>query len=782
MKPISIAFQCFGPYIERQFIDFTGVGENGLFLICGDTGAGKTTILDAISCALYGMATDNKRGRMVSLRGEFAPEDQKTEVEFFFDHNGYTYRFYRSLLPKKKAVPKNLKGEENFAQVEQKKDGGLTDNYHVVFECERKVDGKWIPIWEGSKKGQSANAAKEVLGLSYKQFCQIVILPQGKFETFIMSPSGQKEEILKSLFHTQRWEDAVNKLETAAEEEEQALIQDRAFVRGSLLQNGCETVEELSDFLDATEKREDILLEEMLSAKKLYEAKEQEVRQAQDLAREFADLQSKKQELDEILTRQDAIQEEKRRLKRAETTEALRGAFERYQKAKIEYEEIQGQYAEYVQRCTENEEKLKDIEEKIRNHRNQKIWEKYRGKNIPPLKNEGELRIKLERFSTLCDELIDSNIVSVEDKMHRKSRSTSSNYYRWKEEKEEIYNIIESISDELKEYLTEEIILTREKENIKFEEMECRTAFKEKVWEKKVIDEDWPPEQKRWETALKEKGFTSGEDYISACMESEKKTEIIRACAEYDERLRKAETAYQKGNQKLEGKELPDLEGLQNSQKSLLKQYLDCNTAYEKQRDILSKKDQLLELKTQEEKNQERKLALEQKKAFVKMLKGSNGYGIQRYILGVMLSSVIQEANQILQTVFEGRYTIRRTDEGLGKKGLELAVHSYGEETGRLVKTLSGGEKFIVSLCLAIGLSGVVQAQGGGRVEALFVDEGFGTLDRDRVVDALNILHMTRKNTDMIGIISHVDYLSETIHEKIRVQKSFKGSTIQVEI
>ena len=67
-------------------------------------------------------------------------------------------------------------------------------------------------------------------------------------------------------------------------------------------------------------------------------------------------------------------------------------------------------------------------------------------------------------------------------------------------------------------------------------------------------------------------------------------------------------------------------------------------------------------------------------------------------------------------------------------------------------------------------------------MEALFVDEGFGTLDRDRVVDALNILQMTRKNTDMIGIISHVDYLSETIHEKIRVQKSFKGSTIQVEI
>jgi exonuclease SbcC len=164
------------------------------------------------------------------------------------------------------------------------------------------------------------------------------------------------------------------------------------------------------------------------------------------------------------------------------------------------------------------------------------------------------------------------------------------------------------------------------------------------------------------------------------------------------------------------------------------------------------------------------------------MLKGSHGVGIQRYILGVMLSTVIREANHILQTVLEGRYTIHRTDEGAGKKGLELAVCSYGEGEGRLVKTLSGGEKFLISLCLAIGLSSVVQAQGGGRVEALFVDEGFGTLDRERLDDAVNILQMSRRETDVIGIISHVEALRELIPAKIRIQKAKTGSTLQIEV
>ena len=96
MRPISIAFECFGPYLDRQVVDFSMLEKDGLFLICGETGSGKTTILEAMSYALYGKSTGGIRGDLQEMRYEFAPLDRKTEVEFIFECNGSVYRFYRS--------------------------------------------------------------------------------------------------------------------------------------------------------------------------------------------------------------------------------------------------------------------------------------------------------------------------------------------------------------------------------------------------------------------------------------------------------------------------------------------------------------------------------------------------------------------------------------------------------------------------------------------------------------------------------------------------------------
>ena len=86
MKPITIAFTCFGPYMERQFVDFAELERGGLFLICGETGAGKTTILDAMSVALYGRASGESRGELADMRCKLAGQDDMTRVEFVFDN------------------------------------------------------------------------------------------------------------------------------------------------------------------------------------------------------------------------------------------------------------------------------------------------------------------------------------------------------------------------------------------------------------------------------------------------------------------------------------------------------------------------------------------------------------------------------------------------------------------------------------------------------------------------------------------------------------------------
>ena len=780
MKPISIGFQCFGPYIERQFIDFTAVGGNGLFLICGDTGAGKTTILDAVSCALYNKATDGKRGNMAAMRSEFSPEDKKTEVEFFFTHNGSTYRFYRSLLPKRKAEPTPKNIEEALAQVEQKKEGGITENYHVVFECERQVDGNWIPIWEGSKKGQSANAAKEVLGLSYKQFCQIVILPQGKFETFIMSPSGQKEEILKSLFHTQRWEDAVNKLETAAEEDEKALEMDSAFISGYLAQHKCESVDRLLEKVASAEEQASEAKKYMEAAKTIYEETNRELIDAQRDLLVFADLERTEQNLKELLSEKAEKQEEERLLKKAEEAELLKDEYSLYQEEEKKYKKVYDIYAREVQRQIDLAKKIEEREKLIADVR-RKICENYRKIKFRTTQEKEDIGLLIDEFSQICDELS----LRIEEIMSGKELPVtpkSSYKEEVKKRADELQEILGALSDELREDLEEERKLAENRGKDAGVKLRFKSTLEGRGEDKEKAYAIWEPFKLRWEAARKEKGFESDEEYRALSLTNAEKTARIRALAQYEERVKNEKNAYDSKLRELKGKTKPDIAELESRTKSLRERYLALEVAYGRIQKYSEENDSLRKVKELQDNIRGRKEHLEKRKTYVKMLKGSNGYGIQRYILGVMLSSVIQEANQILQTVFEGRYTLRRTDEGLGKKGLELAVHSYGEETGRLVKTLSGGEKFIVSLCLAIGLSGVVQAQGGGRVEALFVDEGFGTLDRDRVVDALNILQMTRKHTDMIGIISHVDYLSETIHEKILVQKSIRGSSIRVEM
>ncbi len=169
--------------------------------------------------------------------------------------------------------------------------------------------------------------------------------------------------------------------------------------------------------------------------------------------------------------------------------------------------------------------------------------------------------------------------------------------------------------------------------------------------------------------------------------------------------------------------------------------------------------------------------------AFARKLRGDTGIGLQRYVLSIMFGQVIAEANRMLGKVHDGRYHLVRTDDrGAGnKRGLELKVHDRRspEQEGRSVGMLSGGEKFLVSLALSIGMSSVAQ-QTGVRIEALFIDEGFGTLDESSINDAMNVLGSVQKANGMIGIISHVQILESTIHSVLEVEKTEAGSHIKV--
>jgi exonuclease SbcC len=124
------------------------------------------------------------------------------------------------------------------------------------------------------------------------------------------------------------------------------------------------------------------------------------------------------------------------------------------------------------------------------------------------------------------------------------------------------------------------------------------------------------------------------------------------------------------------------------------------------------------------------------------------------------------------------------TDEsGLGKGGLSLEVSDSFTGRSRPANTLSGGETFLASLSLALGLADVVQSrQGGVRLDTMFIDEGFGTLDPDSLNSAMNTLIDLQNTGRMVGIISHVPELEERIDARLRVTPAEKGSKAEFEI
>ncbi|MGX2953983.1 AAA family ATPase [Shewanella sp. JL219SE-S6] len=182
--------------------------------------------------------------------------------------------------------------------------------------------------------------------------------------------------------------------------------------------------------------------------------------------------------------------------------------------------------------------------------------------------------------------------------------------------------------------------------------------------------------------------------------------------------------------------------------------------------------------------------ALEQEYALIGTLSDvANGnshskVSLQRFVLSVLLDDVLLEASRRLALMSKGRYRLlRKEDRAKGNKasGLELEVEDAYSSKVRPVATLSGGESFMAALSLALGLSDVVQAYAGGiKLDTLFIDEGFGSLDQDSLELAVRTLMDLQSSGRMIGVISHVSEMKEQISCRIDINKHALGSSIRL--
>jgi exonuclease SbcC len=143
----------------------------------------------------------------------------------------------------------------------------------------------------------------------------------------------------------------------------------------------------------------------------------------------------------------------------------------------------------------------------------------------------------------------------------------------------------------------------------------------------------------------------------------------------------------------------------------------------------------------------------------------------------------LAQANKRLATMMKHQFELRRGEKSRGSRGLDIDVYDY--RTGKLrdVRTLSGGEAFVTSLAMAFGLSDIVQGSSGGtRIETMFIDEGFGTLDNEVLEQALCVLEELSQGNILIGIISHKEELRNRIANKLMVEKKDGKSTIRYQL
>ena len=152
---------------------------------------------------------------------------------------------------------------------------------------------------------------------------------------------------------------------------------------------------------------------------------------------------------------------------------------------------------------------------------------------------------------------------------------------------------------------------------------------------------------------------------------------------------------------------------------------------------------------------------------------------LSAFVLAARLEEVAAAASERLLAMTSGRYSLTHTDarRGAGRSGLGLLACDAWTGVDRDTSTLSGGETFLASLALALGLADVVTAEAGGtRIEALFVDEGFGSLDEQTLDEVMTVLDGLREGGRMVGIVSHVAELRQRIPAQIRVHKGHSGS------
>ena len=863
--------RAFGPYAGETVIDFEKLQGRHLFLICGPTGAGKTTILDAMCYALYGKTSGDRTGE--KMRSDYADSSERTEVIFDFMLGDKTYRATRSP-----------------AQMVDKKRGSGQTLAAMQASLSELEDGKEI----NTLRTGIEEAAGKLIGLNADQFCQVILLPQGDFRKLLVAKADEREAILKQLFKTQRFSDFKDRLKDRLDakvrekmekqtREDQILSTAGATDEKQLSQMVEEAGKELKEAQDIVKSREkesnefrevyqketalmghftelekalkqDAALKNEEGRMKEMEASLSLIRSARELAPYFVQLdgitREGKQEAVKLKTAK-ADMETYSKLnetleKRIQELDAMKEKREEERKTALKMQDLVPKatlYGAAVQalKNTKNalsraEEEAKRLQAAAEAARKARDEQKEKADAVRKSYIEGQAFLLAEGLEDgvpcpVCGAIHHpaparggDNVAKAEDveRAQKEYERASAAYDRANDAKEKHSTgaYAKAVSDHAKadaqmktleeipeayrdpKYLEAEStrLLTdirkweQDKEtaaaqlrkagaDLSASQAACRNAEERR--------EELVKKYRETESVLKEASDKAGFQSLDECKEWYKKKDteesVRKTLEQYRADRKSTEERIKAEEQATAGKERPDMLALNEKSKALqdqLKKASERAAALKERTETLQKavSDARAIEKELEDLRKEEGLI----RGLYDLTSGKKTrITLERYVLGTLLDDVANAANLRLLSMSRRRYSLHRmTDEsGLGKGGLSLEVSDSFTGRSRPANTLSGGETFLASLSLALGLADVVQSrQGGVRLDTMFIDEGFGTLDPDSLNSAMNTLIDLQNTGRMVGIISHVPELEERIDARLRVTPAEKGSKAEFEI
>lgn len=856
MRLKKLIMQAFGPFKDKVVIDFEKDKiDKGLLLITGDTGAGKTTIFDAICYALYGNTSGDTR-EANSLRSDWASNDMDTYVDLEFYYKNKLYEIKRS------------------PEYTRKKKNGIGETKQVA-TSEANINGKII-----TKLTDVNKEIESLIGLDYKQFRQVAMLSQGEFSKFLLAPSLEKTTIFRKIFNTEFYDLLQNKLKSnmLSKKDEIEKIKDKIETERKNLESiiniyGLSNDETINILTKEIQNKSDEVILAKKERDKVNDEKTKlstEISNINKMNKNILIYEDVNHKLDELIKNNPDINKEKEKYnyniniatyitnildKLTSSNKLLSDKKEKYNQNKKDLELKQKEYNEkedyfrkienYVEYADKLNAEINYLINKNKDYDNyiSKVSElEFVKKEYKSLVNEYQkqeslyenmrmkyyLNISVEIAETLKD---GEECPVCGSKEHpRLATEVECNYT--KEDIEECEKNLKKIdnSRKLKEASIEQInkiikeFNFKKNINIVEEKNKNNELLNQKKKEKEKLDIEF-----REISSIKQKlssMIKSLESSINIFKDDIESLE--KDIKEYNVKL---DNLYSENNTNYEDYQNNKLDKYElNSLKSKIDNYDSCKKEYEstikllepevngkKVIDVKEKENQLNELIELYSKNdnlytslnatlEKLKSSTSNIKNYLKdnkqvqdeynvikllsdtangTLTGKQRITFENYVQSYFMQSVLVEANKRLIKMTDSRYELKRkeTETKLNvKTGLDFSIFDSYTGKERDVASLSGGEKFKASLALALGLSDTISnTHGGIRIDSLFIDEGFGSLDTESLNQALNILTDLSSDDKLIGVISHVTELIGRIDNKIIVNKTSTGSKLSIE-